>query len=318
MDNKYIYLNSENNRNRIIQKHNYSSTMKNLMYKKPKRNITSLDYSKLKFNQNILINLLKKTNLKKFRHCSHSKLNYAPFNKKELQYDFKTSYNLNRKFHDLPIISKFHNITDEKINELIKSNDNCKSVKENCINNIRTNINDISTRKKDNTFRHQTNNYLFNNLKNGRQSLTKKKFIFSLGELNSNRTNDSISIKNKNLYKNKNKLNINLNKNTNINTYINTQVNETTTETNKDGDVYRRSSIVDRLVFFIEKPEECFEENLTDEKPSDKYQMFKNQIVKHKEKIDKIVKEIKKNQIKSEYLMKKYIFDLMSRKKKVY
>ena len=75
---------------------------------------------------------------------------------------------------------------------------------------------------------------------------------------------------------------------------------------------------MDRLVFFIEKPEECFEENLTDEKPSDKYQMFKNQIVKHKEKIDKIVKEIKKNQIKSEYLMKKYIFDLMSRKKKVY
>jgi hypothetical protein len=315
MDNKYIYLNSENKRNRIIQKHSYSSTMKNLMHKKPKRNITSLDYSKLKFNQNILINLLKKTNLKKFRHCSHSKLNYIPFNKKELQFDFKTSYNLNRKFHDLPIISKFHNITNEKINELIKSDNNCKSVKVNFINNIQTNINDISTRKKyNNTFRHQANNNRLNNLKNGSQSLTKKKLIASLGELNSNYTNDSISIKNKNLYKNKNKLNTNLNKNTNINT----QANETTTESNKDGDLYRRGSIVDRLVFIIEKPEECFEENLTDEKPSDKYQMFKNQIVKHKEKIDKIIKEIKKNQIKSEYLMKKYIFDLMSRKKKVY
>ena len=82
--------------------------------------------------------------------------------------------------------------------------------------------------------------------------------------------------------------------------------------------ILRRGSIVDRLVFYIEKPEECFEENLLDKKPGDKYQLFKNQLTKHKNKLENIIKEIRLNQIKSEYLMKKYIFELLSKKKKVY
>ena len=85
-----------------------------------------------------------------------------------------------------------------------------------------------------------------------------------------------------------------------------------------DLNVYHRGSKIDRLIFYIEKPEECFEEHLTDKKPGDKYQLFKNQIAKHKTKLDNIIKEIRLNQIKSEYLMKKYIFELLSRKKKVY
>jgi hypothetical protein len=36
----------------------------------------------------------------------------------------------------------------------------------------------------------------------------------------------------------------------------------------------------------------------------------------HKNKLDKIIKEIKVNQNKNEYLMKKYIFELITRKKK--
>ncbi len=192
MDYKYSYINSENNSNRINKRHNYSSTMQNLKNIYPKENKTSLNYSKLKFNQNILINLLKKTNIKKLRHCSHTKLNYMPFKKKKLNFEFKASYNINSKFHDLPMLSKFHNITDEKINELINSNNNCKSVKANIINNIQTNINNISTHKKNNnnTFRYQANNNLFKNFKNMRQSLNKRKYIISLSELNSNRTND--------------------------------------------------------------------------------------------------------------------------------
>ena len=80
----------------------------------------------------------------------------------------------------------------------------------------------------------------------------------------------------------------------------------------------QRDSKVDRLIFFIEKPTECFEENLLDNKPGDKYQLLKSQIVKHKNKLENIIKEIKLNQIKSEYLMKKYIFELLTRKNKLY
>ena len=85
-----------------------------------------------------------------------------------------------------------------------------------------------------------------------------------------------------------------------------------------DFDILNRGSKIDRLIFYIEKPEECFEENLIDKKPGDKYQLFKNQIAKHKTKLENIIKEIRLNQIKSEYLMKKYIFDLLSKKKKIY
>ena len=38
----------------------------------------------------------------------------------------------------------------------------------------------------------------------------------------------------------------------------------------------------------------------------------------HKNKFEDIIREIKLNQKKSEYLMKKYIYDLISRKKKGY
>ncbi len=83
-------------------------------------------------------------------------------------------------------------------------------------------------------------------------------------------------------------------------------------------DFLNRGSKIDRLIFCIEKPNECFEENLFDKKPGDKYRLLKNQLYQHKNKLDKIIKEIKLNQIKNEYLMKKYIFELISRKKKIY
>ena len=41
-------------------------------------------------------------------------------------------------------------------------------------------------------------------------------------------------------------------------------------------------------------------------------------MVRYKDKFDNIIRDIKLNQKRSEYLMKKYIFDLLSRKKDVY
>ena len=51
-------------------------------------------------------------------------------------------------------------------------------------------------------------------------------------------------------------------------------------------------------------------------KKGDKYQLLKKQIFKHKNKLEKIIKEMKLNQINNEYLMKKYIYNLLSRNKK--
>ena len=86
----------------------------------------------------------------------------------------------------------------------------------------------------------------------------------------------------------------------------------------KKYDVLHRRSRIDRLIFFIENPEGCFEENLMEERPGDKYIMLKNQMKRRKNRFENIIREIKLNQKKSEYLMKKYIFDLLSRKKSVY
>lgn len=324
MDKKNIYIKTEKD-NYINKRYLISSPMTNINSKLPKRSSTALNYSKLKFNQNILINLLKKTNLKKQQNYSQTKLNYIPSNKKYMNLGFKIAYNLNKKFHDLPVVSKFHNITDEKINELIKSNNNNrrKSLNLKKTNNyIKSNINKNSSKKNYINFVCQNNNdkniFIVKNIRR----MKSKKLKMRLSELNSNFTNSLSYLKSNNRNTNYNNNNsasnkkdisrINLNKQMKLNK---TNIN---LELSKNIDLYRRGSIVDRLVFYIEKPDECFEENLTDEKPSDKYQMFKNQINKHKDKLDKIIKEIKLNQIKSEYLMKKYIFELMSRRKKIY
>ncbi len=324
MDKKNIYFKTENN-NFINKKYLRSSLMTNIVSKLPKRSRTSLNYSKLKFNQNILINLLKKTNLKKQQNYSQTKLNYIPSNKKYTNLDFKIAYNLNKKFHDLPVVSKFHNITDEKINELIKSNNNNRRKSLNLKktnNNIKTNINKNTSKKNYINFVCQTNNDKNMFIVKNMSRMKSKKLKIRLSELNSNFTNSLSNLKNNNRNINYNNNNSTSNKKDISHSNLNKQIKLNKTNINlepiKSIDLYRRGSIVDRLVFYIEKPDECFEENLTDEKPSDKYQMFKNQINKHKDKLDKILKEIKLNQIKSEYLMKKYIFELMSRKKKIY
>ena len=40
-------------------------------------------------------------------------------------------------------------------------------------------------------------------------------------------------------------------------------------------------------------------------------------MIRYKDKFENIIRDIKMNQKKSEYLMKKYIFDLLSRKKDI-
>ena len=124
MENKEIYLETEESKNiKSNIKVNYSKTVPNLDYKYKKRK-NPLNYSKLIFNKNILANILKKTNIKKRPNINHTistKMNNNPIKSNCLITNFKLSYNLNNKFHNLPGISNFHNITDEKISDLICS-----------------------------------------------------------------------------------------------------------------------------------------------------------------------------------------------------
>ena len=123
MEKKEINLNNENSENTKPNKiTNFSSTAPFLNLKANRRK-SSINYSKLKFNQNILIDILKKANLKKIHINQNTHANiYTDLNlknntkNKNLLYknfkNYKISYNLNKKFHDLPVLSNFHNITD--------------------------------------------------------------------------------------------------------------------------------------------------------------------------------------------------------------
>ena len=84
----------------------------------------------------------------------------------------------------------------------------------------------------------------------------------------------------------------------------------------KNKTLLRRSSVIDRLVFNLERPLDCFEEHVISEKPGDKYQSLKNQLVKEKNKIYKLINDTKLNERKSEALMRKYCYQILSNKNK--
>ena len=337
MHKKDLFLKTENytnNRAKSSKKPKFSHTMPNLNNKLSKKKY-SLNHSK--FNHNLLIKLLKKSNLKKKRGLSqtHSKITFNSFNGNNttgyLTKDIKICYNLNKKFRDLPGLSKFHNLTDEKMNNLIKTEEKAykliksydsKKSQTNFINNKNIiNQNDNETKIYNNRYFDDKNIIIFNN-KNDflRHSIGSKKVKLTINKLKQKLSNklltyDSLSnLKNEKEIIDKVSPKIKLIKNNNNDA----KVWMASLKNSFDFDLYNRGSKIDRLIFYIEKPGECFEEHLKDKKPGDKYQLFKNQIAKHKTKLDNIIKEMRLNQIKSEYLMKKYIFDLLSRKKKIY
>ena len=73
-----------------------------------------------------------------------------------------------------------------------------------------------------------------------------------------------------------------------------------------------RSSKIDRLIFKLENPNECFEENVYSLKAGDKYISFKNQIIRQRKQIEKIFYKNKMSLISDETLVKKYIYKLYS------
>ena len=74
---------------------------------------------------------------------------------------------------------------------------------------------------------------------------------------------------------------------------------------------FNRSSQVDRLIFKLEFPNECFEDNVYTNKPEDKFISLKNQIAKQKSKTIKMFNDYKMALKLNERLMTKYIYKLV-------
>lgn len=361
MDNNKIYLKTESsiNTNRISK---FYSLMSNLKQKKNKIN-NKFDYSRL--NQNILMNIIKKSSIRKLHHKSrtHTKLEFFHKNRNFWKTEFRTTYNLNKKFHDLPSLSRFHNITSEKINKLIKSTDinetnntsnsikPCKFLSNKTRNKkkienissdkkrlkiktsfLNTNNSERKERLYNNRYRTKDSHNLLRNIEskifaiklqdlnsNLKGNLYSTKFPISLFKYNSSQIKtDKIKFRNY-AYNNKNiSNNIKLNK---INIDNKRSVNSATKrwiESLKDSikkyDFTLKVKKDERAAFFNQK---SVKNKLNEKSEEDKYLLFKEQILKHKNKFEQIIRKIKMKQINKEHLMKKFIFELKTKKKLV-
>lgn len=339
---KYLKTESFSNTNRIPDL-NSTSTYFNKNIKKSK---SKYDYSSL-INQNIFQNIMKNSKEKKYRqrNKTKSKLNYFPKSKINFSKDFKFITNLNQKYLDLPGISNFHNITGEKINSLIKSNDKEETnsfIYNNNIYKIKSKSNTKDRHSANNSNKKailskKNNNLFFDRLSTTIKDMTQnnryKKFkiepnIFKvkIREINSNLTKDLDHFKTpiinfqdlvtpikKEKFKNNDMNLFNKIKLTNLS---NKRANKSATKRWVES---LRNSI--RTYDFIVKGKSVPNkkknniENDVEEKQEDEYILLKNKISIHDSKFEKYLRKIKLNQVNNEHLMKKFIFDTVTSKK---
>lgn len=342
---KYLKTESFSNTNRIPD---LNSTM-TCYSKNIKKSKSKYDNSTL-INQNILLNIIKNSKRKNYhrRNRTKTKLNYFPKSKNNFYKDFKFITNLNKKYLDLPGISNFHNITSEKINSLIKSNDKEEETKSfTCYNNdnyknknkskTKDKKNDNNSHKKLILSKKNNNNLFFNRITTSIKDMTQnnryKKFkiepnIFKLKikEINSKIYKNLDHFKSpivyyeelvtpvkKEKFKNTDKNLFNKIKLTNLS---NKRANKSATKRWVES---LRNSI--RTYDFIVKGKSApkkrknNEENDMEEKQEDEYTLLKNKITVHETKFEKEIRKIKLNQVNKEHLMKKFIFDTVTSKK---
>jgi len=375
MEEKKIYLKTEANTNsNRLKLSEFNSTMHNFTQSLSKSK-TKLDYSKIKINRNILSNLIKTSNLKKLHKINRTqtKLHYFHSAKNDFNKDMKISTNLNEKFKDLPGISKYRNITSEKINDLLKSsneeysnksfffrtNVNCKTTckrqkKYHKISNRNQTayINRYLTERKD-TMETINNNNRYQRKNNSpddnklpiKLSLDTKKFNLKLKELNSKESNNLYYLKtpilnfqnsNEALFIKRNKFrndksdkdrnnNMEIINKMKLNILSNKRVNKSFTKRwlkslkgfIRNYDFYNKDiKKENQKVYYIEKPSKD-EIGKKEDEDENEYLLLKDKIMKHKDKFDKFIKKLKISQMDQEYLMKKYIFELITNKKKL-
>ena len=317
--------------------------------KEPKLNLTdtnkrknpTLNYSKLKFNKNLLIQILKKTILKqiqkkksKTKIYNTSKMNDLLIKDKPLILMNKTN-NLFHNFQNMPEMKKFHNITAEKIDDLINSKDELdksSKLKKNInnINNIKlrikTNENEDGALKlKLNLIKNKERKKGFHNFLNKEQNKENNKNpkyknnikYININDLNLNKENilpylspssNDQSRSRKYNSSSKTKKNKPTNKEqTNLKKFFMTKTSknyatnkwlESLKQSIKKYDVLHRSSRIDRLIFSLENHGDCFKENIFEDRPGDKYILLKNQMVRYKDNFENIIRDIKLNQKK--------------------
>lgn len=292
---------------------------------------------KIDFNPKILIDLLKKRNLK----INKKKIdNQRSLNKIWKNKNLCSLNTMTKKFKFLPGVNKLHHLTDQKIQDMINGSSENKSepmnISFNKIRNMKksfksnynlTNINNYNEREaiinidpsiNANFRKTQKNTVISNAFKTSFiQNKKKKKFVVK------NKINNTVDAKSQSvspfgIHKVMNLTRKDSDKLININNLINKNINiqekhskwlTSYNEYLKKFNLLNRSSMIDRLIFYLEKPLDCFEENVYEEKPGDKYQKFKNQIIRHKYKIYDTINEIKLNQIRNEVQLKRFIIE---------
>ena len=92
---------------------------------------------------------------------------------------------------------------------------------------------------------------------------------------------------------------------------INFQLNKKDTELNNkflEKTTVKRASLVDRFTFKVANPDGVIEDYITEQdKPGDKYKRFKSQLVKGKNKVYKLLYDVKKTQILAETMLNVYV-----------
>lgn len=77
----------------------------------------------------------------------------------------------------------------------------------------------------------------------------------------------------------------------------------------------KRGSLVDRYIFKIANPDGVIEDYITEgDKPGDKYKRFRNQLIKGKNKIYKLIQDVKRTQMISDTMLGVYITKLKGKK----
>lgn len=77
----------------------------------------------------------------------------------------------------------------------------------------------------------------------------------------------------------------------------------------------KRGSLVDRYIFKIANPDGVIEDYITEgDKPGDKYKRFKNQLIKGKNKIYKLIQDVRRTQMISDTMLGVYITKLKGKK----
>ena len=265
------YKNLQNVTNLYFDKiQNISSKQPDLFKSKPYRMSNNIKSYKPKFKQQLLLKLLKKTDLYKKNFFKK-----PPILGKKIHSFSKT------KNKTMLLLSKFHNLTKEKLINLSTYKENLNHLE--CDNYNNGFYKPITFKKKN-----SINNKIVFKIKNNTNDFNEncRNLISTTNKRNTNNNEDGFP------------------QNSNDTMYINSS--KKLSENKK----LNRASKIDRLIFLLEKPEECFEQNLFEHKPKDIYILLKNQMKKTKNRIENKIIDYSLKQNKKEMFIKKYIFKL--------